>query len=249
MKNSITAIVQARMGSTRLPGKVMLPLDGSPVLEHIIGRIRRSEYVDEIVIATTFHKTDDIIANLASDLDVNVVRGSDDDVLARITQAAHRSSSELIIRVTGDNPFVDPHLLDHISAALLNKHDYVSNKIDRTWPIGIDADGFSVSSLTEASEMTHDPVDREHITSFFIRNQSDYDVKNITIQQVYSEEFDRNVSNIRLTLDEARDYATYENICEYFANPMNVGADELIRYINDNPEQIRNSNVNQRTDY
>jgi len=249
MNDSITAIVQARMASTRLPGKVMLPLDGSPVLEHIIGRIRRSEYVDKIIIATTFHRSDDIIANLASDLNVDVVRGSNDDVLARITQAAHRSSSELVIRVTGDNPFVDPHLLDHISAALRKQHDYVSNKIDRTWPIGIDADGFSVSSLAEASEMTDDPVDREHIISFFIRNQPDYDVGNITIQQVYSEEFDRNVSNIRLTLDEARDYVTYENICGCFANPMNVGADELIRHINDNPEQIRNSNVNQRTYY
>jgi spore coat polysaccharide biosynthesis protein SpsF len=179
MENRITAIIQARMASTRLPGKVMLPLNGSPVLEHIIRRVRLSEHVNDIVIATTFDKSDDIIAKLAGRLDVDVFHGSSDDVLGRVTQAAHRSSSEWIIRVTGDNPFVDSRLLDYISVYLGEKHDYVSNKIEQTWPTGIDTDGFSVLGLAEACETTENPIDREHITSCYIRNQSNFHTYNI----------------------------------------------------------------------
>jgi len=249
MKNSITVVVQARMASTRLPGKVMLPLDGSPVLEHIIQRVRLSEYVGDIVIATTFDKSDDIIAELADRLDVGVFRGSSDDVLGRVTQAALQSSSEWVIRVTGDNPFVDPRLIDHISMSFEENHDYVSNKLDRTWPVGIDADGFSVSSLEEASEASVNPLDREHITPYYIRNRSDFDTHNVCVSDVYGQDSVQNVSDIRLTLDEAKDYITYQNLCSDFENVMYIDTKTLVQYIDQNPENIINASVTQRTKY
>jgi spore coat polysaccharide biosynthesis protein SpsF len=249
MENRITAIIQARMASTRLPGKVMLPLNGSPVLEHIIRRVRLSEHVNDIVIATTFDKSDDIIAELAGRLDVDVFRGSGDDVLGRVTQAAHRGSSEWIIRVTGDNPFVDPRLLDHISVYLGEKHDYVSNKIERTWPTGIDADGFSVLSLAEACETTENPIDREHITSYYIRNQSNFHTHNILLRDVYGGTIDENESDIRFTLDEALDYLTFEKICSDIENPMDVDTNTLVQYVRQHPDKIMNASINQRTSY
>jgi spore coat polysaccharide biosynthesis protein SpsF len=249
MKNSITVVVQARMASTRLPGKVMLPLDGSPVLEHIIQRVRLSEHVGDIVIATTFDKSDDIIAELANRLDVGVFRGSSDDVLGRVTQAALQSSSEWVIRVTGDNPFVDPRLINQISTSFEENHDYVSNKLDRTWPVGIDADGFSVSSLQEASEASVNPLDREHITPYYIRNQSNFDTHNVCISDVYEQSLMKDASDIRLTLDEAKDYLTYQIVCADLEDVMCIDTKTLVQYINQNPEKIMNGSITQRTHF
>jgi spore coat polysaccharide biosynthesis protein SpsF len=249
MKNSITVIVQARMASTRLPGKVMLTLDGSPVLEHIVHRVKLSKYVSDIIIATTFDKSDDIIAELGDRLDVGVFRGSSDDVLGRVTQAARRGSSEWVIRVTGDNPFVDPRLIDYISTSFEENHDYVSNKLDRTWPVGIDADGFSVSSLEEASEASVNPLDREHITPYYIRNQSELDTHNVYISDVYEQGLMKDASEIRLTLDEAKDYFTYQIVCADLEDVVCIDTKTLVQYINQNPEKIMNGSITQRTNF
>ena len=136
-------IVQARMTSTRLPGKVMKIVCGKPLLEHFINRLKRVKYADQIVIATTVNDTDNIIVNLCKKLDTLYYRGSEEDVLGRYYEAAVEYGGDIIIRITSDCPVIDPEVVDSLINFYTNnieKYDYVSNTLKRTYPQGMDSD-------------------------------------------------------------------------------------------------------------
>ena len=164
----VVAIVQARMGSTRLPGKVLRPIAGKPLLWHVTHRLKRCRMLDEIVIATSTHPRDDAIESFCRDEGIPVVRGSEDDVLARFHLAAEKSHAEIIVRVSSDAPFLDPAFVDHLIGALIAQDgDYVQP--EPGMPCAHEGvDPFSRRALEKlVSEAAGDPVAREHVTGYF----------------------------------------------------------------------------------
>ncbi len=164
----IVAIIQARMGSTRLPGKVLMPVAGKPLIWHVVNRLKRSQLVEQIAVATSTQPRDNAIVEWCRENDVPVVRGSEDDVLARFARAAELLDADVIVRVSSDAPFIDPGFVDHLVTALLEQDgDYVLlEKGAATAHEGVDP--FTRRALDKLMMDAHDdPVAREHVTGYF----------------------------------------------------------------------------------
>ena len=188
------------MASTRLPGKVLLPLCGRPALAKLIERARLSRMIDGIVVATTQSTEDDAICALAVSEGVGCFRGSMDDVMGRVLDAARAASADIIVELTGDNPLVDPAIVDlAVASYLVSGADYMSNVLERTFPLGLDVQVFSTLTLADAAARTQDPEDREHVSLHIYRNPDRYRI-------AHFRSFDpRPQSHLRLTLDTAED--------------------------------------------
>lgn len=170
----VTATVQARTGSSRLPGKVLMPIGGRPMLARQIERIRRSRLVDDIVIATTTSPADDAIADLAADCGVGVYRGSEDDVLGRIAGLLAERDVDIHVELIGDSPFTDPQIVDETIGFYLKNmdtFDYVANGMRVTYPSGMEVSVYKGSLLVdiEAGVAADDPM-REHVEVHLTRN-------------------------------------------------------------------------------
>lgn len=202
-------IVQARMTSTRLPGKVLKRVLDKSLLEYQIERLRRVKLADEIVIATTTNSTDLPIIELCDRLSVPYFRGSEDDVLARYYGAAKEHKGDVVVRVTSDCPLIDPQVIDKVIQFYLEykyEYDYISNCLERSYPRGMDTEVFSFIALHQAFvEATAQP-DREHVTPFIYRHPERYRLA----QVVYSE----NQSSHRWTVDTADDFELIKKIIE-----------------------------------
>lgn len=161
-------IVQARMTSTRLPGKVLMDVVGRPLLERQIERLRRCRRTDEIVLATTGNPTDDPLADLAARLDLRCHRGSEHDVLGRYAGAARAASADLVVRVTADCPLIDPDETDVVIAALEQRPgcDYAANVLERDLPRGLDVEALWRDTLERLDRMATSAPAREHVTYF-----------------------------------------------------------------------------------
>ncbi len=243
----IVAVIQARMGSTRLPGKVMLPLDGNPLLEHVIRRTNAAELVDEVVVATTFHRADDIVAEHAKEAGASVFRGSEDDVLGRMWKAANKNGADMVIRVTGDNPFVDPLLIDAIATRVTEGADYVSNKIDRTWPLGVDAEGFTFESFTRVNEVANEPHHREHVTPYYREKSDEFSLENVTVTDVYDRQVFQCGPELRLTMDEFSDYKLYRQVYEEIGYDTIIDVKKVEKFIISKSLSTINKNVSQKS--
>ena len=167
-KTSFVAIVQTRMGSTRLPGKVLKDLGGDAVLARVVHRLRRAHLLNEIVIATTISPADDSIVRECERLAVQCFRGPEQDVLDRYYQTAKAFSAEAVVRVTSDCPLIDGELIDATIRTFLDqKADYSSNNIPRTYPRGLDAEVFTFAGLERTWREAVKPYEREHVTPYF----------------------------------------------------------------------------------
>lgn len=199
MKTFIT--IEARMRSTRLPGKVLRPLLGEPMLARMIERLRRVRRADGIVVATTEHPADDPIVALAKDLGVAWHRGSEDDVLGRVLGAARGAGAELIVETTADCPLIDPGVIDGlIHTFQTNQVDYCSNILTHTYPRGLDAQVFPVAVLADVAERTNDPADREHVSLYIYEHPERYRLMNV------ASGLDARDAGWRLTVDTPEDY-------------------------------------------
>ncbi|MSO74227.1 MAG: hypothetical protein EXQ99_03615 [Alphaproteobacteria bacterium] len=159
------AIIQARMTSSRLPGKVVADLGGKPVIERMIARVRRARSLDALWVATTTRATDDPLMALCAQLGVPVHRGDETDVLARFVGAAWAAKADVVVRLTADCPMSDPLLIDQVVGAYAEGSvDYASNVLVRTYPDGLDVEVFSRAALEEAALMAMQPFHREHVT-------------------------------------------------------------------------------------
>ncbi|NEO63206.1 MAG: NTP transferase domain-containing protein, partial [Moorea sp. SIO4G2] len=161
----LVIIVQARMTSTRLPGKVLKQVLGKPLLDYQIERLRRVKLADEIVIATTINQTDEPIVELCNSISIPYFRGSEEDVLARYYGAAVEHQADVVVRVTSDCPLIDPQVIDQVIQFYLDhqgEYDYVSNSLQRTYPRGMDTEVFSFAALDEAFHEASAQPDREH---------------------------------------------------------------------------------------
>jgi len=226
----ILAILQARVSSTRLPGKVLKPILGKPMLELQIRRILQSKLINRLVIATSTDTTDDSIEQLCKQVGVSCFRGSLNDVLDRFYQAALLWSPEHIVRLTGDCPLIDPEIIDEVITFYLNgNYDYVSNTIEPTFPDGLDVEVFRFLVLKEAWQEAKLPSQREHVTLFIYQQSEKYRLGN------YKNPIE--LSNHRWTVDEPEDFEFVSQIYKelYPINP-NFRMADILNFLEKRPE-------------
>lgn len=200
IQSRVVAIIQARMGSTRLPGKILLPLGGRTVLANVVARAQGATHIDDVVIATTTAAVDNIVAAEAHRLGVDAFRGSEDDVLDRYRRAARQARADTIVRITSDCPLLDASVVDVVIDRYLSnggRLDYVSNTIVRSYPRGLDVEVFSAEKLDEAAKFATAKLEREHVTQY-IRNHT-------TRSRLGSVEHSSDLSRHRWTLDTPED--------------------------------------------
>lgn len=229
----VTAVIQARMGSTRLAGKVLLTAAGKPLLQHQIERVRHSTLVNEIIVATTTKEEDDVIVNLCEKLPVKCFRGSELDVLDRYYQCAAHFGLQNIVRLTADNPLQEPEVIDKVIQAFLkNNCDYTSNTLKSTYPDGFDVEVFTFAALKRAWFEARTPLDREHVTPF-LKNHPEI-FKQVNIEDI----IDR--SSIRCTVDTREDYLFVKDIIENLSGirPYFKYAD-MLSYLKIHPQPAR----------
>jgi spore coat polysaccharide biosynthesis protein SpsF len=160
----VVASIEARMTSSRLPGKVLMPCVGRPMLELMVERIKRSRYIDVIVVATTVNKTDDPIVELAQRLGIRFFRGSEFDVVGRVTSAMREARADIIVQLTADCPIIDPEIIDQVVRIYAaNEFDHVSNTILRSYPDGLDVQVASLPVLEQSYALCETDEDREHL--------------------------------------------------------------------------------------
>lgn len=194
-------VVQARMGSTRLPGKVLRDLAGRPMLAQLLRRLRDCTSLDEIVVATSIAVSDDPIAEFGASEGVRVCRGSEADVLGRILDAARATQADVIVRVTGDCPLIDARVTDRVVDELTTDSsaaDYASNVLRRTFPRGLDVEALYLDTLLRVDRLARTDPGREHVT-ITIRSERPH------LFLARSVESDTDNSDLRWTVDEARD--------------------------------------------
>lgn len=203
----IVVIIQARMGSTRLPGKIMKDLCGKPVLWHIYNRLSYSKKKNKIVIATTGNKEDDIVEQFCKENNIHSYRGSESDVLLRYYESAKLYCADIIIRITSDCPLIDPQILDSMIEQFDTINvDYLSNLLMRTFPRGLDVEIFTFHALEKAHQEAKKVYEREHVTPYFYQNPGIFSLYN------YQNKID--YSFHRWTLDTEDDYKLIEKIYE-----------------------------------
>jgi spore coat polysaccharide biosynthesis protein SpsF (cytidylyltransferase family) len=194
----VVGIVQARMGSTRLPGKTLIDICGQPLLAHILHRVSHARRIQKLVVATTTLPSDDAIVALCGRLQIPSFRGSDGDVLDRYYQCARIYGAEVIVRITADDPFKDPEVIDLIITELLKANfDYVSNTIEPTYPEGLDIEVFSFAALERAWQEARLPSEREHVTPYIWKHPEIFKSANIRHRA--------DLSHLRWTLDYEED--------------------------------------------
>jgi len=194
-------VVQARMGSTRLPGKVLRDLAGRPMLAQLLRRLGACTSLDEIVVATTIEASDDPIAELGVSEGIRVCRGSETDVLSRIVEAARDTDADVIVRVTADCPLIDPQVMDRVINELTTNAstaDYASNVIRRTFPRGLDVEAMFLDTLLRVDRLARTRTEREHVTITILSERP-----NVFLTR--SVESDNDDSDLRWTVDEERD--------------------------------------------
>lgn len=210
------AIIEARMTSTRLPGKILMPVLGKPLLELLVERLKRASSLDQIIVATTTNATDDIVEDLTKKLGIGCFRGSEEDVLDRVLRAAHAFQADIIVEITGDCPLVDPLIVDNVVITYKKgQYDYVSTAIKRTYPRGLDTGAFSTNVLENVARLTDDPVDHEHVTLYIYEHPDIFSLFNI------ESHLPERQWNYRLTVDTNEDFVLIKSIYEilYPINP------------------------------
>jgi len=235
INQKIVATIEARMTSSRLPGKVLFDLQGKTVLGHIIERLRRSKYIDQVVVATTVNETDDPIIELCNQLDCKYYRGSEDDVLDRVLKTAQSVNGDIIVEITGDCPVIDWRHVDHlIELFYSDKYDYAANIIKRTFPRGFDTQVFPTKILEDVWKSTEDPKDREHVSFYIYTHPEKYLLGNW--------EAPKNIHHpeLEITLDTKEDYELIKHIYDILYTKNNdFSAEDVVELLLSN-EKLAN---------
>jgi spore coat polysaccharide biosynthesis protein SpsF len=230
----IIATIEARMTSSRLPGKALLPAAGMPMLEHLVRRLRAVPSIDGIVLATTVNPADDALIELADRLDITSFRGDEDDVMRRVIDAASSVNADLVVEITGDCPIIDPEIVEQtIRMFQAHQADYVSNAHLRSYPDGMDTQVFRLETLQRSAALTNDRLDREHVT-LHIRNHPELftHVHLVAPPEIHWPE-------LGLTLDERSDYELLKRIIEHFnAYKPLFSCLDVVRFLRQFPEFV-----------
>ena len=230
---TIVAVVQARLGSTRFPGKVMANIDQRPLIEVLIERLSLAESIDQIIVATTTNRRDDILVDFVRSLSVEVFRGDEDDVLDRYYKLAVKYKLAHVVRITGDCPVIDPQVVDLVVGAYgEGKVDFASNIDPRTWPDGLDTEVFTFALLENTWRTARSAYLREHVTPS-MRNSLEIRKTNV------SNEID--ISRERWTVDEPLDMKVVRDIVRYFSPSVKFSWQDILEMMAKHPEMFKDS--------
>ena len=237
----IDIIIEARMSSSRLPGKVLLPVIDKPLLLLMVERLKNTNLISDIIIATTENESDDVIVDLAQKEEIPFYRGSEKDVLGRVLKTAQSFGTNLIVEITGDNPLADPQLVDDLVKCFLKKENdfdiistdmgYYNKNESITFPIGLGGKVFKTELLKEISLKTNHATDREHVVNYILKNTEIYKCHNFIAKGLYKR------PEIRLTMDYEEDYKLIKKIYESLYKKNNkFSFSEVIKFLDTNPE-------------
>jgi len=249
----IVASIEARMGSNRLPGKVLKEIDEKPILQILVERLSKSKLIDEIIIATTSNPLDEKIEEFGKKLNIRTHRGSEDDVLGRVIGAVESVKGDIIVELTGDCPLMDPEVVDYVVNEYFQnypKYDFVANvgyigNDVREIPIGMDVRVFSYSQLKHISKITNDPEDREHVSLYFFRTGKDkYKLHNVYTPDKWKRDY-----NPRLCLDTEEDFEVIKKIYEgLIEEKKDFNLEDILSFLDKNKDILEiNSQVVQKT--
>lgn len=248
MNKCFITTIECRMTSTRLPGKVIKSFGKYTSIELLIHRIKKSNFVDKIILATTKNKADDILVKLAKKNNIDYFRGSEKDVLGRLSNALKLKKEDNVIQLTGDNPFVDPEIIDYMCKKFLKSNiNFLTNNGFMTlkkhhFPLGMNVSIFRRKDLIKISKITKKPEDREHPTLFFYRSKKKFfKIKNVDVLKKWRYDF-----KPRLTLDTNDDYKLLYKIFNYFyknKNNINFNFKMIMEYLKKN-RKLMNLNKN-----
>ena len=227
------AIVQARTTSARLPGKVLSDICGEPVLARVLQRATASLEIDEVVLATTTNTSDDELILIAERLGIRWYRGSETDVLSRYSGAANESKAEVIVRLTADNPLLDPSLVDLVCSRLIESIgtcDYASNTVVKSYPVGLNVEAFYLDTLMRLNRLALYAEEREHVTLALYRRLANLFSRHDIVDTVDN-------SDLRLTLDYSEDLTVIREAYSALGlEHCNIPYAELIAWFRSHPE-------------
>jgi|TARA_B100000749_G_C18373043_1_gene442609 spore coat polysaccharide biosynthesis protein SpsF (cytidylyltransferase family) len=231
MTKKIIIIIQARIGSTRFPKKVLKLIQQKPVIWHVINRLKQIPKIDNIVLATTKKKEDKILIKIAKQNAINHFQGKNNNVLNRFYECAKNFDADIIIRITSDCPLIDPNLIKKmLNFYMHNNYDYLSNTIIPTFPDGLDIEIFSFSALEKASIFAKWRSEIEHVTPYIKKNPKKF--------KLFNYENLKNSSHIRLTIDEPVDLKLIRQIYKKLKPKLVFSLDEVLKIISSEPKLL-----------
>lgn len=231
----IVATIEARMTSSRLPGKVMLTALGRPMLAHLTSRLKAAPSIDEIVLATTVNAADDVLVDFAKKDGISVFRGSEEDVMARVIGAAESAQADVVVEITGDCPIIDPDLVEQTIRVFKHHHvAYCANSFFSSYPDGMDTQVITLEALKKSFFMTNDPLDREHVSRHIVNNPQLFPHAYLVAPPSL------HWPGLGLTLDEPADYELISTLIENLGrdNPL-FGCGDVIRFLRANPHLLQ----------
>jgi len=224
----IVAIVQARMSSTRLPGKVLLDLEGRPLIQRVVDKVLCSN-VDEVVVATTTSVNDDKLVEWCKDNSISFFRGSENNVLKRYYECAKSYGADIVVRVTSDDPFKDSFVINKAIDILIgSQYDYVSNTIHPTFPEGVDIEVFTFGALKECFNNAVLYSEKEHVTPYIWKNDGVFSLYNFT--------YEENLSSLRWTIDYKEDLDFSRAVYKYLKHKKCFLMEDVLSILKQHPE-------------
>lgn len=237
----VILIIQARMGATRLPGKVLKAVMGKPLLSYLVERLKRVKKVDQLVLATTTNPSDDVLMEFCVKEHLPFFRGSEENVLDRFLQTARIYKGEVIVRITADCPLIDPAIVDEAIDFFLNHpYDYVSDVLTRTYPRGMDVEVFSISSFEKVAKEAQREDEKEHVTPYYLRHPEQFKLGQVTSKE--------NNSHLRLTVDTPEDFTLIKTLLEeLYPKNRKFTLEDILKTLKAHPEWVQiNAHVKQR---
>lgn len=224
----VDAIVQARMGSTRLPGKVLMDIAGEPMLARVCDRTRQSKMLTEVIVATTTEPADDVIEEFCAHRGWKCYRGSEEDVLDRYYKVSLRQRSEAVIRITADCPLIDPQVVDQVLSAFLEaRPDYASNVLERTYPRGLDTEVMTTVALARSWREATEPYQRVHVTPYICQNPQSFSLLSVKSNTDHS--------GCRWTVDTAQDLQFVRTVYDRLGSAGNFSWLEVLTLLEHEP--------------
>ncbi|MGV8026799.1 MAG: cytidylyltransferase domain-containing protein [Anaerolineaceae bacterium] len=229
----IVAIIQARMGSSRLPGKVLRDIYGKPMLEWVVERARKASMLSEVAVATTIDQSDDMLEQVCANLCVSCLRGSVFDVLDRYYQAARQCEADVIVRLTADCPLIDPGLIDLVVTRFLEeKVDFAANRLpppyERTYPIGLDVEVVAFTALERAWKEAIASHEREHVLPYLYDTPGRFKILVV--------DYERNLGNYRWTVDTQPDLRFIQEVVAHLPDKENFSWLDVLKIVEENPQ-------------
>lgn len=237
----IVATIEARMTSSRLPGKVLMPAGGKAMLHHLVTRLRAVPSLDAVVLATTVNPSDDLLEVFAKQEGIACFRGSEDDVMQRVIDAAASAGADVVVEITGDCPVIDPQIVEQ-AIRMFKAHDaaYVGNAQVRSYPDGMDVQVFRLETLRRSAALTAEPLDREHVTLHIRKHPELFPhVHLVAPPEIHWPE-------LGLTLDEPADYELLKRIIEHFPDRPLFSCLDAVRLLREQPQWLAINQAVQR---